>query len=266
MALVGQIFEIKLSEELTTTGMILKIDRSWDRCLIALVTKSETLNCSRIFLGEDLFLYPSVQGYVSLSWIRGKSKSNLASSQSWISEVAYVWPTLFAEEKLKLQGLHKERINLGDSRKSFADDFVSAHNRFYETVENFQHSSRLGIQFHEKLAFGKSGFRNQSSESWLLGSSAAIFSSKQVTKEVEKLSEAGQTDLARLLTLRAIKLKSLKGSDSSRSRAGEMADYFRFMEYAGIYSMVMLCPKTMSKPKVKKLRSGSLVLNLKVQN
>lgn len=240
MVALGEIRKIRYKGAETLYCLILQMHKSSRSARVALISEISTPNCSQISLGNDLKLYPAIQGNLSTDSLAPTTLQDIVEIDPQILRIALGWPSFRKSDKQSAQADFNLILKLGDAQLPFSEEFHRSFEDFADLTYAHQLASYIGIQVNEGLLIQAlrsgdlSSLRNTSSLS------ASLFSTPSLGLELKQSIASVKSDIVRFAIRRAINLRSQPSSaERKTAKPSEASRYFEFMRLNGIYTMTV---------------------------
>jgi len=240
MVELGEIRKVKSKGAERLYCLVLHVHKSSRSARVALISEIDTPNCSQIYLGNDLRLYPAIQGTLSTDSLEPSGLRDADEVNPQILSLTLGWPSYRQEDKKSVERDFSLILKLGDANLPFAEEFNQKFEEFSQLSHAHLLSNQLGMQMHESylLLALRSGdlskLRNTNSLN------AALYSTPSLGGELKKSINSANSDVIRFAIRRAIHLRAEPLTAQVRKdKTGEMSRYFDFMRINGIYTMTV---------------------------
>jgi hypothetical protein len=230
MVKIGELRTLRASKSRNVIVFVLEKEEDENEALVALVSKNITKNYSRIKLDDDLFVYPALQGNVSLYSLGAQVKLKNRDLPSSHLSIARKWPALSESLKEDAAKDFSGIIFLGDSTLQPTQEFIEDHRLLYKVCHSYHSSLNLGAQFQSEVIMAIPG--NQIEPMQVISlSSAALFSANSVLGIIDEVSQSMPQGLGKNLILRnAVRIRTQRSTSSGKTNVGELDYLFEFME------------------------------------
>ena len=266
MVKIGELRTLKASKNRNITVFVLDKEEDENEALVALVSSNLTKNYSRIKLDKDLYVYPALQGNVSLYSLGAEVKLQDQMHTSSLFSIARKWPALSEALKEEAAKDFPGTIFLGDSMQNPTVEFIEDHRLLYKICASYHSSLNLGTQFQSDaiLAIPRNAFEPMKMISF---SSAALFSANSILEIIDEVSKSMPQSLGKNLILRnAVRIRTQRVTNSSKTNVGELDHLFDFMDRFEVNPLTYMVKDPAMVPRGGLRRKAELTISFQAMN
>lgn len=121
MPKVGQILQVAYKDSGSAQLLVLQVEAKAKRMLVALVSRELAGNLSRVKIGEDQFVYPSIQATVWMNLPNSRTHTGENPLAPSLLNLIYVWPALTSDEKRsRAQAVGSDSVSFGEKGQTIS--------------------------------------------------------------------------------------------------------------------------------------------------
>jgi len=270
MPKVGQILQVTYKDSGSAQLLVLQVEAKAKRMLVALVSQELAGNLSRVRIGEDQFVYPSIQATVWMNLPNLRTHTGENPLAPPLLNLIYVWPALTLDEKrCRVEAVGNDSVSFGEKGQTISA-VMSQEIRVLQSL-SLRHlrNSKVPPQLTPRLlADNYLSSRTRLPIRVLEESSFAFFAGAALLNPITThLNLVGtQNDVYRgLLIRKSARFRSKNNQIGSQSDDGLFESAINFMEGAGLDFLQVLAGKEEALV-LKAQRSSSRNKNITVRS
>lgn len=267
---IGDLVEFKNLETENVFGLVLKTFPANQGCLISLACTFNSESSTRIGLGENMWVYPSIQATVWSKELRKARRTDIDFLGMELSKQIYKWPALTRDEKISFaEGNGSDNFVLGNPTRNIENEFAQSVQLLRAKALDYYKNLDLPPQLSRDLLISKiqnlsDAFSLEDFEQANLG----LYASKLIAQTLRSAStESEKSKLYRnILTRRAGQIKSCGAVTDFGREVNETDHVFNFLNNFGYKFLTLLVSQETMQNSKRTIELNGLAIHLKAAN